>query len=38
MTENELPGMRSGYRLDFGAALMKDGVIRTVNRLVEEDQ
>ena len=26
------------YVLNFGGALMKDGITRTVNRLVEEDQ
>jgi hypothetical protein len=35
MTENEVTGMRLGSRLNFGAALMTDGIARTVNRLVE---
>jgi len=30
--------MRLGYRLNFGEARMIDGITRTVNRPVEEDQ
>ena len=33
-----LTGMRLGYLLNFSEALMKDGITRTVNQLVEEDQ
>ena len=38
LTYLRLTGMRLGYVLNFGGALMKDGITRTVNRLVEEDQ
>jgi len=33
-----LTGMRLGYLLNFSEALMKDGITRTVNQLIEEDQ
>ena len=33
-----LTGMRLGYLLNFSEALMKDGITRTVNHLIEEDQ
>lgn len=29
--------MRLGYLLNFSEALMKDGIIRTVNHLPEQD-
>lgn len=32
-----LTGMRLGFLLNFAEALMKDGISRTVNHLVEED-
>ena len=32
-----LTDMRLGYLLNFGEALMKHGIIRTVNRLREEN-
>ena len=38
LTYLRLSGMRLGYLLNFSQALMKDGITRTVNRLVEEDQ
>jgi len=30
--------MGLGYLLNFSEALMKDGITRTVNQLIEEDQ
>ena len=33
MEENEIADKRLGYLLNFGAALMKDGIVRTANRL-----
>ncbi len=38
LTYLRLTGMRLGYLLNFGEALMKNGITRTVNRLIEEDQ
>ncbi len=35
LTYLKLTGMRLGYLLNFGEALMKDGITRTVNRLPE---
>lgn len=37
LTYLRLTGLRLGYLLNFGEALMKDGITRTVNRL-DEDQ
>jgi len=37
LTYLRLTGMRLGYLLNFAEALMKDGITRSVNRLVEED-
>ena len=33
-----LTGMGLGYLLNFSEDLMKDGITRTVNQLIEEDQ
>ena len=33
-----LTGMKLGYLLNFSEALMKDGITRTVNHLIEENQ
>jgi len=38
LTDLRFTGMRLGYLLNFAEALMKDGMTRTVNRLIEEDQ
>jgi GxxExxY protein len=38
LTYLRLTGMRLGYLLNFGEALMKNGITRTVNRLLEQDQ
>lgn len=38
LTYLKLTGMKLGYLLNFGATLMKHGIIRTVNKLDEEDQ
>ncbi len=35
LTYLELTGMSLGYLLNFGEALMKDGITRTVNGLLE---
>ncbi|MEX2523443.1 MAG: GxxExxY protein [Gammaproteobacteria bacterium] len=35
LTYLRLTGMRLGYLLNFGEAMIKDGIIRTVNGLVE---
>lgn len=37
LTYLRLTGMKLGYLLNFAEALMKDGITRSVNRLVEED-
>ena len=37
LTYLRLTGLKLGYLLNFGEALMKDGITRTVNRL-DEDQ
>jgi len=36
LTYLRLTGMRLGYLLNFAEALMKDGVVRTVNHLTEQ--
>ena len=36
LTYLKLSGMKLGYLLNFGEALMKDGITRTVNRLDEK--
>ena len=38
LTYLRLTGMQLGYLLNFGEVLMKQGITRIVNRLVEEDQ
>jgi len=38
LTYLRLTGMSLGYLLNFSEALMKNGITRTVNRLLEEDQ
>ena len=38
LTYLRFTGMRLGFLLNFGEALMKNGITRTVNRLIEEDQ
>lgn len=38
LTDLRPTGMTLGYLLNFGAALMKYGITRTVSRLVAEDQ
>ena len=38
LTYLRLTGMRLGYLLNFAEALMKDGITRSVNRLVEENR
>lgn len=38
LTYLKLTGMKLGYLLNFGATLMKHGIVRTVNKLDEEDQ
>ena len=38
LTYLRLTDLKLGYLLNFGAALMKDGITRTVNRLLEEDR
>ena len=38
LTYLRLTGMKLGYLLNFSEALMKSGITRTVNRLIEEDQ
>ena len=38
LTYLRLTGMKLGYLLNFSEALMKDGITRTVNHLIEEDQ
>ena len=35
LTYLKLTGIRLGYLLNFGEALMKDGIVRTVNELKE---
>ena len=37
LTYLRLTGMKLGYLLNFADTLMKDGICRTVNRLIEED-
>jgi hypothetical protein len=37
LTHLRLTGMRLGDLLNFGEALMKDGITRTINRQVESD-
>jgi len=37
LTYLRFTGMRLGYLLNFSESLMKDGITRTVNRLVEEN-
>jgi GxxExxY protein len=36
LTYLRLTGMKLGFLLNFGEAMMRDGIIRTVNRLEEE--
>jgi len=36
LTYLRLAGLKLGYLLNFGKALMKDGITRTVNRLDED--
>ena len=36
LTYLRLSGMRLGFLLNFGAALMKDGIVRIVNGLPDE--
>ncbi len=38
LTYLRLSGMKLGFLLNFAEALMKDGITRSVNRLVEENQ
>ncbi len=38
LTYLRLTDIKLGYLLNFGTALMKDGITRTVNRLLEVDQ
>ncbi len=38
LTYLRLTGLKLGYLLNFGGALMKDGTTRTVNRLDEDEQ
>lgn len=38
LTYLRLSGMKLGYLLNFSEALMKDGITRSVNRLVDENQ
>ncbi len=38
LTYLRLTGMKLGYLLNFSEALMKDGISRTVNHLIEEEQ
>ncbi len=38
LTYLRLTGMRLGFLLNFSGALMRDGITRIVNRLIEEDQ
>ncbi len=38
LTYLRFTGMRLGYLLNFAESMMKDGITRTVNRLIEEDQ
>ena len=37
LTYLRLTGMRLGYLLNFGEALMKDGITRTINGQIESD-
>ena len=37
LTYLRLTGLKLGYLLNFGGALMKDGTTRTVNRLDEDE-
>ncbi len=36
LTHLRLTGMKLGYLLNFSEALMKDGLVRTVNQLAEK--
>jgi GxxExxY protein len=38
LTYLRLTGMKLGFLLNFGAAVMKDGITRTVNGLAESTQ
>ena len=38
LTYLRLTGMRLGYLLNFSDALMKDGIVRTVNCLIENEK
>jgi GxxExxY protein len=37
LTYLKLTGLKLGYLLNFGASLMKDGIVRIVNGLAEDD-
>jgi len=38
LTYLRFAGMKLGFLLNFGQALMREGITRTVNHLIEEDQ